>query len=87
MRRSLVRPAFVPTAIAVWMPLLLVQWSLLAAGLSLFASVALVFLGMQLTRQARLYTVLRAGAIAFFAPDAPEGVSDGLGGNGFGDVS
>jgi hypothetical protein len=50
MKRHLVRPALVPAAIAVSLPCALVQWSLLAAGLSLPLSVILIFVGMQITR-------------------------------------
>jgi hypothetical protein len=50
MKRHLVRPALVPTAVAVSLPCALVQWSLLAAGMSLPLSVILIFVGMQITR-------------------------------------
>ena len=53
MKRHLVRPALVPAAVAVSLPCALVQWSLLAAGLSLPLSVVLIFLGMQITHDER----------------------------------
>jgi hypothetical protein len=53
MSRVLARPALVPTAIAVGLPLSLARVSLLAAGLSLVVSAVLVLLAMQITRESR----------------------------------
>jgi uncharacterized membrane protein YdbT with pleckstrin-like domain len=63
MNHRLVRPALVPTVIAVALPCALIQWSVLAAGLSLLLSVVLIFLGMQVTREARRNAAFQATAV------------------------
>jgi NO-binding membrane sensor protein with MHYT domain len=58
----LVRPALVPAVVAVAVPLALARVSVLAAGLSLLVSVALMVLAMQITRESRRNQAMRVTA-------------------------
>jgi NO-binding membrane sensor protein with MHYT domain len=58
----LVRPALVPAVVAVAVPLALARVSVLAAGLSLLVSVALMVLAMQITRESRRSQAMRVTA-------------------------
>ena len=66
MRRYLVRPALVPAAIASALPCVLVQWSVLSAAMSLPLSVALIFVGMQITHEERRNAKFRVQADLLF---------------------
>jgi hypothetical protein len=67
MKRCLVRPALVPAAIAVGLPCALLQYSVLMAGTSLPLSVVLIFLGMQITREAQRSVEFKAQADLLFS--------------------
>jgi Flp pilus assembly protein TadB len=67
------RPALVPAAIAVALPIALARWSLLAAGLSLLVSAVLVVLAVLIHRESRQAALMRHTAAQLLGLPAPAG--------------